>query len=165
MVSREGPCACRLALKADDVYLPISHYRLIKNVSSANIAMSSHLTEQRLLCRPIIQNYANHIFGLGRLHVSVGIRRHPPMVSIMTALYFQTLRPEDRVAVAARFTSFHAIARWANRDARRWRTFGATVAPKLSIMDWAITDDVDFSTAWLGLVAVTSFASIAGLPG
>src|SRR5215470_10686956 len=85
------------------------------------------------------------------------------MVSIMTALYFEALRPQDRVAVKPHASPvFHAIQYLAGRQTRdkleRFRGFGGTQSYPSRTKD---TDDVDFSTGSVGLgVAMTLFASL-----
>ncbi|MFD1159675.1 1-deoxy-D-xylulose-5-phosphate synthase N-terminal domain-containing protein [Roseovarius aestuarii] len=85
------------------------------------------------------------------------------MVSIMTALYFQTLRPEDRVAVKPHASPiFHAIQYLMGNQTREkmenFRGFGGVQSYPSRTKD---IDDVDFSTGSVGLgVAITSFASI-----
>ncbi|NVO58014.1 transketolase [Rhodobacteraceae bacterium B1Z28] len=85
------------------------------------------------------------------------------MVSIMTALYFQTLRPEDRVAVKPHASPiFHAIQYLIGNQTREkmenFRGFGGVQSYPSRTKD---IDDVDFSTGSVGLgVAITSFASI-----
>ena len=85
------------------------------------------------------------------------------MVSIMTALYFSVLRPEDRVAVKPHASPvFHAIQYlMGNQDLERmknFRGFGGVQSYPSRTKD---IDDVDFSTGSVGLgVAITAFASI-----
>ncbi|MGB7268825.1 MAG: 1-deoxy-D-xylulose-5-phosphate synthase N-terminal domain-containing protein [Albidovulum sp.] len=85
------------------------------------------------------------------------------MVSIMTALYFKTLRPEDRVAVKPHASPvFHAIQYLMGNQTREkmenFRGFGGVQSYPSRTKD---IDDVDFSTGSVGLgVAITSFASI-----
>lgn len=85
------------------------------------------------------------------------------MVSIMTALYFSTLRPEDRVAVKPHAGPvFHAMQYlMGNLDRARmenFRGYGGVQSYPSRTKD---VDDVDFSTGSVGLgVAITSFASI-----
>lgn len=85
------------------------------------------------------------------------------MVSIMTALYFSALRPEDRVAVKPHASPvFHAIQYlMGNLDRgsmENFRGFGGVQSYPSRTKD---VDDVDFSTGSVGLgAAVTSFASI-----
>ncbi|MVO15958.1 1-deoxy-D-xylulose-5-phosphate synthase N-terminal domain-containing protein [Parasedimentitalea huanghaiensis] len=85
------------------------------------------------------------------------------MVSIMTALYFSELRPEDRVAVKPHASPiFHAIQYLMGNQTREkmenFRGFGGVQSYPSRTKD---IDDVDFSTGSVGLgVAITSFASI-----
>ncbi|MDV7340486.1 transketolase [Terasakiella sp. A23] len=84
-------------------------------------------------------------------------------VSIMTALYFSALKPEDRVAVKPHASPiFHAMQYlMGNQDLDRmknFRGFGGVQSYPSRIKD---IDDVDFSTGSVGLgVAITAFASI-----
>ncbi len=85
------------------------------------------------------------------------------MVSIMTALYFSALKPEDRVAVKPHASPvFHAMQYlMGNLDRERmenFRGFGGVQSYPSRTKD---VDDVDFSTGSVGLgVAITSFASL-----
>ncbi|WP_420414580.1 1-deoxy-D-xylulose-5-phosphate synthase N-terminal domain-containing protein [Roseibium sp.] len=85
------------------------------------------------------------------------------MVSIMTALYFSALKPEDRVAVKPHASPvFHAIQYLMGNQTRdkmeNFRGFGGVQSYPSRTKD---IDDVDFSTGSVGLgVAITSFASL-----
>ena len=85
------------------------------------------------------------------------------MVSIMTALYFHTLRPEDRVAVKPHASPvFHAMHYMMGNQTREklenFRGLGGAQSYPSRTKD---IDDVDFSTGSVGLgVAETAFASI-----
>ena len=85
------------------------------------------------------------------------------MVSIMTALYFQALRPEDRVAVKPHASPvFHAMQYLMGNQTREklaaFRGFGGAQSYPSRSKD---TDDVDFSTGSVGLgVGITAFASL-----
>ena len=85
------------------------------------------------------------------------------MVSIMTALYFSALRPEDRVAVKPHASPvFHAIQYLMGNQIREnmenFRGLGGVQSYPSRTKD---VDDVDFSTGSVGLgVAITSFASM-----
>ncbi len=85
------------------------------------------------------------------------------MVSIMTALYFSALRPEDRVAVKPHAGPvFHAMQyMMGNLDRAKmenFRGYGGVQSYPSRTKD---ADDVDFSTGSVGLgVAITSFASM-----
>jgi pyruvate dehydrogenase E1 component len=84
-------------------------------------------------------------------------------VSLMTALYFHALRPEDRVAVKPHASPvFHAIQYMLGRQSleklQRFRAYGGAQSYPSRTKD---TDDVDFSTGSVGLgVAETLFGSI-----
>ncbi|HPF24935.1 MAG TPA: transketolase, partial [Hyphomonas sp.] len=85
------------------------------------------------------------------------------MVSIMTALYFHTLRPEDRVAVKPHASPvFHAaqylMGNQTLEKLKNFRGYGGAQSYPSRTKD---IDDVDFSTGSVGLgVAETAFASI-----
>jgi pyruvate dehydrogenase E1 component len=85
------------------------------------------------------------------------------LASIMTALYFHVLRPEDRVAVKPHASPvFHAIQYLLGLQAREkleaFRAFGGAQSYPSRTKD---IDDVDFSTGSVGLgVAQTIFASL-----
>jgi pyruvate dehydrogenase E1 component len=85
------------------------------------------------------------------------------MVSIMTALYFHVLRPEDRIAVKPHASPvFHAIQYLMGNQTREklenFRGYGGAQSYPSRTKD---IDDVDFSTGSVGLgVAITAFASL-----
>ena len=85
------------------------------------------------------------------------------LVTIMTALYFAVLRPEDRVAVKPHASPvFHAIQYLLGNQSREkleaFRAFGGAQSYPSRTKD---VDDVDFSTGSVGLgAAVTVFASL-----
>ena len=85
------------------------------------------------------------------------------MVSIMTALYFSALRPEDRVAVKPHASPvFHAIHYLMGNQTREkmenFRGLGGVQSYPSRTKD---IDDVDFSTGSVGLgVGITALASI-----
>ena len=85
------------------------------------------------------------------------------MVSIMTALYFSALRPEDRVAVKPHASPvFHAIQYLMGNQTREkleaFRGLGGAQSYPSRTKD---VDDVDFSTGSVGLgVGITALASI-----
>jgi len=85
------------------------------------------------------------------------------MVSIMTALYFNALRPEDRVAVKPHAAPiFHAIQYLMGHQSReRMENFRGLHGVQSYPSRTKDVDDVDFSTGSVGLgVAITSFASL-----
>ena len=85
------------------------------------------------------------------------------MVSIMTALYFSALRPEDRVAVKPHASPvFHAMhylmGAQTLENMKNFRGFGGAQSYPSRTKD---IDDVDFSTGSVGLgVGITALASI-----
>jgi pyruvate dehydrogenase E1 component len=85
------------------------------------------------------------------------------MTTILTALYFHALRPEDRVAVKPHASPvFHAAQYLMGRQTRAqleaFRSFGGAQSYPSRTKD---KDDVDFSTGSVGLgVAITAFASL-----
>ena len=85
------------------------------------------------------------------------------LATVMSALYFGALRPEDRVAVKPHASpAFHAIQYLYGRQTldqlENFRAFGGAQSYPSRTKD---KDDVDFSTGSVGLgVAITAFASI-----
>jgi pyruvate dehydrogenase E1 component len=86
------------------------------------------------------------------------------LATIMTALYFHILRPEDRIAVKPHASPvFHAIQYLLGNQTldnlKNFRAFGGAQSYPSRTKD---TDDVDFSTGSVGLgVAITGFAALA----
>jgi len=85
------------------------------------------------------------------------------LTTLMTALWFDCLRPEDRVAVKPHASpSYHAIQYMLGRQElgalERFRAYGGAQSYPSRTKD---ADDVDFSTGSVGLgVAMTSFAAL-----
>ncbi len=85
------------------------------------------------------------------------------LATVMTALYFDVLRPEDRVAVKPHASpAFHAIQYLLGLQTREamenFRALGGAQSYPSRTKD---ADDVDFSTGSVGLgVAMTAFASL-----
>ncbi len=85
------------------------------------------------------------------------------LVSIMTALYFSVLKPEDRVAVKPHASPlFHAMQYlMGNQELERMKNFRGYGGVQSYPSRTKDIDDVDFSTGSVGLgVAITAFASI-----
>lgn len=82
------------------------------------------------------------------------------LVTLMSALYFEVLRPEDRIAVKPHASPvFHAIQYLLGNQSREqleaFRAFGGAQSYPSRTKD---VDDVDFSTGSVGLgVAMTVF--------
>ncbi|SDD27823.1 transketolase [Ruegeria marina] len=108
---------------------------------------------------------ANHLREKDEHDVKVGGHQAScaSMVSIMTALYFSALRPEDRVAVKPHASPvFHAMqylmGNQSLENIRNFRALGGAQSYPSRTKD---VDDVDFSTGSVGLgVAITAFASL-----
>jgi len=85
------------------------------------------------------------------------------MVSMLTALYFSALKPEDRVAVKPHAAPiYHAMqyltGRLSAEKMKLFRGYGGVQSYPSRTKD---VDDVDFSTGSVGLgVAITSFAAL-----
>jgi len=124
------------------------------------------ILEQRLLWLSAwtVHN-ANHLRDRHDDDVKVGGHQAScaSMVSIMSALYFHTLRPEDRVAVKPHAAPvFHAMHYLMGNQTleklKNFRGYGGAQSYPSRTKD---IDDVDFSTGSVGLgVAETAFASI-----
>ncbi len=121
--------------------------------------------EQRLLwLSHWMIHHANHIRPkVDAIKIGGHQASSASMVSIMTALYFSALRPEDRVAVKPHASPiFHAMhylmGNLPVEKMQNFRSFHGVQSYPSRTKDG---DDVDFSTGSVGLgVAITSFASI-----
>ena len=109
-------------------------------------------------------HHANHVRPkLDGLKVGGHQASSASVVTLMTALYFEILRPWDRVAVKPHASPvFHAIQYLFGRQSRekleRFRALGGAQSYPSRTKD---ADDVDFSTGSVGLgVALTSFAAL-----
>jgi pyruvate dehydrogenase E1 component len=107
---------------------------------------------------------ANHLRpGVDGLKVGGHQASSASLASIMTALYFNALRPQDRVAVKPHASPiYHAIQYLFGRQTREkleaFRAYKGTQSYPSRTKD---DDDVDFSTGSVGLgVAQTLFASL-----
>jgi pyruvate dehydrogenase E1 component len=121
--------------------------------------------EQKILWLSVwMIHHANHIRpNVDGLKVGGHQASSASVVTLMTALYFDALRPADRVAVKPHASPvFHAIQYLLGRQTRekleRFRAFGGAQAYPSRTKD---TDGVDFSTGSVGLgVAMTTFAAL-----
>ena len=130
-------------------------------------ADKSHLKtiEQRLLwLSHWMIHHANHVRPkVDGIKIGGHQASSASMVSILTALYFHILRPEDRVAVKPHASPvFHAIQYLMGNQTREkmenFRGLGGVQSYPSRTKD---VDDVDFSTGSVGLgVAITAFASL-----
>ncbi|HSY57347.1 MAG TPA: transketolase, partial [Bradyrhizobium sp.] len=110
-------------------------------------------------------HHANHLRGNSDgLKVGGHQASSASLATIMTALYFHSLRPQDRVAVKPHAApNFHAIQYLLGRQTRAkledFRGYKGAQSYPSRTKD---TDDVDFSTGSVGLgVAQTLFSSLA----
>ncbi len=107
---------------------------------------------------------ANHVRAAGEVKVGGHQASSASLATIMTALYFGALRPEDRVAVKPHASPiFHAIQYLAGNQTREklenFRGYKGAQSYPSRTKD---VDDVDFSTGSVGLgVAQTLFSSLA----
>lgn len=136
-----------------------------KKNTSKNIQYLEEL-ERRILwlgCWTI--HNANHLRGKEESDVKVGGHQasSASMATILAALYFDVLKPEDRVAVKPHASPiYHAIQYLAGNQTQEnlenFRGFGGAQSYPSRTKD---VDDVDFSTGSVGLgVAQTLFSSI-----
>ncbi|MBN35540.1 MAG: transketolase [Rhodospirillaceae bacterium] len=133
-------------------------------IDSAELACLDALQKKILWLASWTIHHANHIRE-SRDGLKVGGHQAScaSMVQIMTALYFHTLRPEDRVAVKPHASPvFHAIQYLLGRQDREqlelFRALGGAQSYPSRTKD---KDDVDFSTGSVGLgVATTAFAAL-----
>jgi pyruvate dehydrogenase E1 component len=136
----------------------------------APAAGASHLAMLRALEQKVLWlavwmiHHANHIRAKeDGIKVGGHQASSASMVSLLTALYFDVLRPTDRVAVKPHASPvYHAIQYLFGRQTRdkleRFRGLGGAQSYPSRTKD---TDDVDFSTGSVGLgVAMTSFAAL-----
>jgi pyruvate dehydrogenase E1 component len=106
---------------------------------------------------------ANHLRPSGEVKVGGHQASSASLATIMTALYFGSLRPEDRVAVKPHASPiFHAIQYLAGAQTREklenFRGYKGAQSYPSRTKD---VDDVDFSTGSVGLgVAQTLFSSL-----
>lgn len=133
-------------------------------ISSADLALLRRLDERVLWLACWTIHNANHLRP-SRDGLKVGGHQAScaSMTTLMTALYFHALRPQDRVAVKPHASPvFHAIQHLFGRQSldqlQRFRALGGAQSYPSRTKD---RDDVDFSTGSVGLgVAMTAFASL-----
>lgn len=131
---------------------------------AATLTALSALEKKVLWLSTWMIHNANHLRDTGD-GVKVGGHQasSASLATIMTALYFAVLKPEDRVAVKPHASPiFHAIQYLLGNQTRdkleRFRAYGGAQSYPSRTKD---TDDVDFSTGSVGLgAAMTVFASL-----
>lgn len=133
-------------------------------VDSARLDMLTALSRKALWLSSWTIHHANHIRpNADGLKVGGHQASSASLATIMSALYFSVLRPEDRVAVKPHASPvFHAIQYLFGRQSRdkleNFRGFKGAQSYPSRTKD---VDDVDFSTGSVGLgVAQTLFASL-----
>src|ERR1700750_1616281 len=133
-------------------------------IDPARLDMLTALTRKVLWLSSWTIHHANHVRETADgLKVGGHQASSASLATIMTALYFHALRPEDRVAVKPHASPvYHAIQYLLGRQTRenleRFRAKGGAQSYPSRTKD---ADDVDFSTGSVGLgVAMTSFAAL-----
>src|SRR5246500_4899307 len=133
-------------------------------IEPARLEMLSALSRKVLWLSSWTIHHANHIRpNTDGLKVGGHQASSASLATIMSALYFSVLRPEDRVAVKPHASPvFHAIQYLFGRQNRdkleNFRGYKGAQSYPSRTKD---TDDVDFSTGSVGLgVAQTLFASL-----
>src|SRR5579871_1850923 len=133
-------------------------------VESARLEILSALAKKVLWLSSWTIHHANHIRP-NRDGLKVGGHQasSASVATLMTALYFDVLRPQDRVAVKPHASPvFHAIQYMLGHQSldklQNFRALGGAQSYPSRTKD---TGDVDFSTGSVGLgVALTSFAAL-----
>lgn len=133
-------------------------------VDPATVAMLQELERKVLWLSSYMIHHANHEVDRGDgLKVGGHQASSASLATLMTALYFHVLKPEDRIAVKPHASPvFHAIQYLlGNQSAdkmQNFRGFGGVQSYPSRTKDKA---DVDFSTGSVGLgVAATGFSSL-----
>ncbi len=131
---------------------------------SLSLEILQDLEKRVLYLAAQIIHHANHDrVSVDGLKVGGHQASSASLTTIMTALYFSVLRPEDRVAVKPHASPvFHAIQYLlGNQTLDKLKSFRALGGAQSYPSRTKDTDDVDFSTGSVGLgVALTSFASL-----
>src|SRR2546423_13221675 len=135
-----------------------------KRITDADLKTLAELEKKVLWLSSWTIHHANHIReSSDGLKVGGHQASSASLATIMTALYFHVLRPQDRVAVKPHASpNYHAIQYLLGRQTRdkleKFRAFEGAQAYPSRTKD---VDDVDFSTGSVGLgVAMTSFAAL-----
>ncbi|BAI74289.1 pyruvate dehydrogenase E1 component (plasmid) [Azospirillum sp. B510] len=132
--------------------------------SSADLACLAELERKVLWLASWTIHNANHVRpNLDGLKIGGHQASSASMATILTALYFSALRPEDRVAVKPHASPiFHAIQYLlGNQTREKLENFRGYKGAQSYPSRTKDVDDVDFSTGSVGLgVAQTLFASL-----
>jgi pyruvate dehydrogenase E1 component len=133
-------------------------------ISSSDLAILGELERKVLWLASWTIHHANHLReNADGLKVGGHQASSASLATIMTALYFHTLRPQDRVAVKPHASpNFHAIQYLLGQQTReKLESFRGYKGAQSYPSRTKDTDDVDFSTGSVGLgVAQTLFSSL-----
>jgi pyruvate dehydrogenase E1 component len=134
------------------------------DISRDELRILGELERKVLWLASYMIHHANHVReNVDGLKVGGHQASSASLATIMTALYFDVLRPEDRVAVKPHASPiFHAIQYLLGRQTReRMAAFRGYKGAQSYPSRTKDTDDVDFSTGSVGLgVAQTLFSSL-----
>src|SRR6059058_2050100 len=135
-----------------------------KNPSARELAILHELEKKVLWLASWTIHHANHLReNVDGVKVGGHQASSASLATIMTALYFHALRPQDRVAVKPHASPiYHAIQYLLGRQTRQklegFRGYRGAQSYPSRTKD---SDDVDFSTGSVGLgVAQTLFSSL-----
>jgi pyruvate dehydrogenase E1 component len=135
------------------------------HINEDDLAILRELERKVLWLASWTIHHANHIReSVDGLKVGGHQASSASLATIMTALYFHSLRPQDRVAVKPHASpNYHAIQYLFGRQTReRLEAFRAYKGAQSYPSRTKDVDDVDFSTGSVGLgVAQTLFSSLA----
>src|SRR5256885_6759602 len=133
-------------------------------ISSDELRILGELERKVLWVASWMIHHANHIReSVDGLKVGGHQASSASLATIMTALYFHVLRPQDRVAVKPHASPiFHAIQYLLGKQSRaKLEAFRAYKGAQSYPSRTKDADDVDFSTGSVGLgVAQTLFSSL-----
>src|SRR3984957_13335199 len=134
------------------------------SISEGDLAILGELERKVLWLASWIIHNANHLRNnVDGMKVGGHQASSASLATLMTALYFHTLRPQDRVAVKPHASpNFHAIQYLLGKQTREkldaFRGYKGAQSYPSRTKD---TDDVDFSTGSVGLgVSQTLFSSL-----
>jgi pyruvate dehydrogenase E1 component len=137
---------------------------MANKLTAADLKILTELEKKVLWLSSWTIHHANHVReNVDGLKVGGHQASSASLATIMTALYFHTLRPQDRVAVKPHASpNFHAIQYLLGKQTREklegFRGYKGAQSYPSRTKD---TDDVDFSTGSVGLgVAQTLFSSL-----
>jgi pyruvate dehydrogenase E1 component len=136
-----------------------------ESVAAEDLRILAELERKVLWLASWTVHHANHLrANSDGLKVGGHQASSASVAAIMTALYFHTLRPQDRVAVKPHAAPiYHAIQYLLGRQTRdKLESFRGYKGAQSYPSRTKDTDDVDFSTGSVGLgVAQTLFSSLA----